>query len=127
MDKVCDPSDQAKYPTPNNFNETNSLQNPAMPPETFLWEFDERRQQITEKAAKRIKTCTDIKEPIFSTAGTSLQLPAASNQETSTSESETTSEEEDQTLQQQLQHQRRRQRKYNQRILQLLKLIKNSK
>lgn len=127
MDKVCDPATQAKYPIPNNFNATNSLQNPAMPPETFLWEFDERRQQITEKAAKRIKTCSDIKEPVFSTAGTSLQLPAATTQETSTSEDETTSEEEDQTLFQQLQHQRRRQRKYNQRIIQLLKLIKNSK
>nr|UGV35726.1 MAG: ORF1 [TTV-like mini virus]UGV35816.1 MAG: ORF1 [TTV-like mini virus] len=126
MDKVCDPCNQAKYPIPNNFNETNSLQNPATPPETFLWQFDERRQQITEKAAKRLKTCSDIKEPVFSTAGTSLQLPAASHQETSTSESETTSEEEDQTLLQQLQHQRRRQRKYNQRILHLLKLIKNS-
>lgn len=127
MDKVCNPCDQPKYPIPNNYNETTSLQNPATPPETFLWQFDERRGEITQKAAKRLKTCTDIKELILPTAGTSLQLPATSHQETSTSESETTSEEEDQTLLQQLQHQRRRQRKYNQRILHLLKLIKNSK
>nr|UGV34240.1 MAG: ORF1 [TTV-like mini virus] len=127
MDKVCNPCDQPKYPIPDNNNETTSLQNPATPPETFLWHFDERRGQITEKAAKRLKTCTDIKELVLPTTGTSLQLPAASHQETSTSESETTSEEEDQTLLQQLQHQRRRQRKYNQRILRLLKLIKDSK
>nr|UGV39356.1 MAG: ORF1 [TTV-like mini virus] len=125
LDKICDPADQPRYPIPNNIDEPNSLQNPTTPPEYFIYAFDERRGTLTKKAAQRMLTDFQPKEPTFLPTGTKLQLPVKTHQETSTSEETSDSEEEKTTLQQQLDKQRRQQRKLRLQIKRLLKLNKN--
>nr|UGV35268.1 MAG: ORF1 [TTV-like mini virus]UGV37058.1 MAG: ORF1 [TTV-like mini virus] len=122
MDEVCDPKKQPKYPTPDNILSSTLLQNPATPPQYYLYSFDQRRGLITEKAAKRIKTDWDTKELISSPTGTTALDIQLKTPET-TSEEDSSSEEKDQeTLQLKLQRHRRKQRKLRERILQLLKL-----
>lgn len=127
MEKICDPSDQPIYPIPNNELRTNSLQNPETPPEYFLYNFDQRQGQITEKAAQRMLTDWPTKESTFSTTGTKLLLQGTTHERVSTSDETSSSEEEETTLQEQLNIQRRKQRKLKLKILQLLKLTKSLK
>lgn len=54
MVNVENPAHQAVYPIPRNFNETTSLQNPAMPPENIIYTFDQRHDSITTRALQRI-------------------------------------------------------------------------
>nr|UGV34837.1 MAG: ORF1 [TTV-like mini virus] len=127
MEQVCDPTDQPQYPIPNNLNETNSLQNPETPPEYFLYNFDQRRGDLTKSAIKRLKTDYESKEPFITSTGSKLQLQPAPHETTSTSDETETSEEEEETLQHKLNKQRRKQRLLKLQILKLLKLSKHSK
>ncbi len=122
MDDVCDPSKQPKYPNPGNFLLSNVLQSPETPMQYYLYSFDQRRQMLTDKAAKRIKSDWTTKDTSLQPTGTSLTEVPAYRTDTSSSETETSEEEKDtQTLQQQLKHQRRKQRQYKRRIKQLLR------
>ncbi len=121
MEKVCDPSEQPIYPIPNNNEQTNSLQSPETPPEYFLYQFDEKRGQITKTAAERMLKDWESKDSSLSTTGTNLQLQPETHQSPPTSDEETTSEEEEETLQQKLNKQRHKQRLLKLKILQLLK------
>nr|UGV38007.1 MAG: ORF1 [TTV-like mini virus] len=127
MEQICNPAEQPIYPIPNNMHTTNSLQNPATAPETFLYHFDERNGTITKTAQKRMQKDWETKEPFFTTTGkTSMDLPCFPRQETSTSTETSDEEKETQTIQQQLQHQRRKQRSFQLRILRMLKQLTNS-
>ena len=53
--KICSPAAQPTYPIPDPKHETTSLQNPTQPIQTYLYNFDERRGLLTEKAAKRMR------------------------------------------------------------------------
>lgn len=55
MSTVKDPKEQPTFIIPGNRTSTNSLQNPTTDPASLLWNFDERRQQITPKAIERIQ------------------------------------------------------------------------
>lgn len=120
MSTITDPTTQPRYPIPNNINETTSLQNPETRPEYFLYSFDERRGQITQKAAERItkdKELTELSllptEPRFSEK-TTIQK---------TSPETTSEEEEEEDLFNLLQQQRTKQRQLKLRILKTLQKI----
>lgn len=118
MEKLCDPSKQNKYPIPNTKLQTTSLQSPASPIETYLYNFDERHGIITEKASKRIKKDYGTEQTLLPFAGTSMDLPTPYK---GPPEDETSTEEEEETTQElQLLKLRRKQRILKQRILKLL-------
>lgn len=122
METVCNPAEQNKYPIPNNFQQTPSLQSPEQPIENFLYYWDERRGQLTGPAAKRIKKDWDTEKAILPFTGhTAVDLPT-SHQETPTSTDSSTEEETEQTsIQDQLFKQRLKQKLYRHRILRLIK------
>lgn len=127
MDKVCDPQKQPQYPQPGNLLSSIILQNPSTPLQYYLSSFDQRRDLLTERAAKRIKKDQEFKETVFQPTGTTLmdiQLP--SPQTTSTENSET-EEENEEELQQHIHRHHRKQRKLQRGILKLLKLVQNTK
>lgn len=120
MDKVYNPTEMPIYPVPNNDFQTNSLQNPNIPPEYFLYKFDTRKDQITEKASKRIKTDWETTMSLF-TDGSRMDPPAqetAQTDDSSSTDSET--EKEEQTLLLKLHKQRRKRRRLQHKLLQLM-------
>nr|UGV42648.1 MAG: ORF1 [TTV-like mini virus] len=56
METINDPAEQEKYPTPSNQLQRLEIESPGEPKEYKLYAFDEKRQQITTRAAKRLKT-----------------------------------------------------------------------
>lgn len=125
MDNVCDPQKQPTFPTPHNILSSTLLQNPEFPPEYYLYSFDQRREMLTKRAAKRIKKDKDFTETFFKPTGeTSLSIKIPSPETTSTEDSEE-EEESEETLQQRVQLQHRRQRKLRHRILRLLNLVQS--
>lgn len=118
MDKICNPTTQPVYPVPNNESPTTSLQSPTDPIQTYLYDFDERRGQITAKAAKRLKKDYETQKTLLQITGPS-PMDLQAHVETPTSEQED-SEEEEETLHLKLQRLRRKQKLLRQRILQLL-------
>nr|UGV34683.1 MAG: ORF1 [TTV-like mini virus]UGV34820.1 MAG: ORF1 [TTV-like mini virus] len=125
MDNVCDPKKQPKFPTPGNLLSSTLLQNPETPMQYYLSAFDQRREMLTERAAKRIKKDHGLTKTIFKPTGTThLDVLPQTYEETSTEDS--SEEEKDQeTLQFQLHKQRRKQRKLRDRILELLKMTQS--
>lgn len=127
MVELNDPTNQPKYPIPNNFSKTTSLQDPTTPPELFLYNFDQRRSLLTDSAAKRI--CKDWSTNIsaFTDGTTTPAAPQVQEQTLQTSEDETTdSEKEEEPLLQQLINQRRKQLKLKRRIKLLLTKMQNT-
>nr|UGV38709.1 MAG: ORF1 [TTV-like mini virus] len=123
IEKVTDPANQPTYVTPTNVIDTNSLQSPEEPIESFLYQFDWRRDQITESAAKRITKDYSTKKYIFTDAassGTEVPLIEAHQKELLSSEEE---EAEKETLFQQLQRHRLQQKDLRHRIKLLLAQI----
>lgn len=121
MDKVTNPSEQPIYPVPNNNNDPYALQNPNQPPETLLYQFDVKRQMLTKRAAKRIKTQQDTEKTLLAD-GTKLQPEPALPAETTDSSSEEEEEEEKdtQTLLQLLRQQRNKRKRLLQQLTHLI-------
>ncbi len=63
--KVTDPTKQPSFAVPANILDTNSLQSPEQPIESFLYQFDWRRDQITERAAQRITKDYSTPQSLF--------------------------------------------------------------
>lgn len=116
MDTIKDPGEQPTFPVPRNELNTNSLQNPNTDPATFLWQFDERRGQITEKAAKRLQRDFPIKETSF-TDGRHHFSPPIQEAPQETSETSSEEEEEETSLLLKLQQQYHKQQQLKRRIL----------
>lgn len=120
MDNVCNPQTEPTFPRPGNILQPTLLQSPTVPIQYYLYSFDQRRDLLTQKASKRIKTDWGSKENVFTTPGTTaMDINLQTPETTSTSET-SDQEEEEASLQQQLRHQRRKQLKLRQRILKLL-------
>nr|UGV34248.1 MAG: ORF1 [TTV-like mini virus] len=121
MDKVTNPTEQPVYPVPNNNNDSYALQNPNQPPETLLYQFDVKRQMLTARAAKRIKTQQDTEKTLLAD-GTKLQPDTALREETSepSSEEEETEEKDTQTLLQLLRQQRNKRKRLLQQLTSLI-------
>nr|UGV36012.1 MAG: ORF1 [TTV-like mini virus] len=127
MDEVCNPDTQPEYPQPGNHISSILLQNPETPLQYYINAFDQRREMLTERAAKRIKKDSETKETFSKPAGrTLLEIQAPSPETTSTEDSSEEEESEDQTQTLIHRHQRK-QRKLQQRILQLLRLVQSTK
>nr|UGV39344.1 MAG: ORF1 [TTV-like mini virus] len=123
VEKVANPATQPTFATPNNILDTNSLQSPEEPIESFLYQFDWRRDQITEKAAQRITKDFSTKKHLFTdaaTTGTSVPLHQTLQKEILSSSEEEAQEE---TLFEQLQRQRIKQKDLRHRIRLLLNQI----
>ncbi|AXQ66427.1 MAG: hypothetical protein [Anelloviridae sp.] len=126
MSILTNPTDQPKYPIPNNLISTPSLQSPATPIEQLLWSFDERRQTLTKTATQRITDYQPTESSLLQITDPSSYCPTSTlfkEKETSQTES---SEEEDQTpIQEQLNKQRRKQKQLRQQIKLLLNRLIN--
>lgn len=123
VEKVADPATQPTYAAPSNILDTNSLQSPDEPIESFLYQFDWRRDQITEKAAQRITKDYSSRKYLFTDAASSateVPLLKAYEKELQSSEEEETQKE---TLFEQLNRQRIKQKDLRHRIRQLLTQI----
>lgn len=115
---IADPKQQPVYPNPNNFYLQPSLQNPAHTPESFLYNWDYRRGQLTKTAIERMLTYSPIKESYASITDSNLLHQTQRQEETSSSEDEEKTQ--TQTLLQLLQKQRHRQQQLRDRIFHLL-------
>nr|UGV34285.1 MAG: ORF1 [TTV-like mini virus] len=123
VEKVADPATQPTFATPSNVLDTNSLQSPEQPIESFLYQFDWRRDQITETAAKRITKDYSTPKYLFTdaeTTGTTVPLHQTHEKDLLTSEEE---EEQTETLFEQLLRQRNKQKLLRLRIKQLTSQI----
>lgn len=127
MDKVCEPSKQPSYPQPGNLISSIVLQNPQTPIEYYLSSFDQRRDTLTERAAKRLKKDTDFKETIFKPTGRTLLDVQTSSPQSSSTEDSSSEEESEEETQQQLHRHQRKHRKLQRGILKLLNLLQQSK
>nr|UGV34643.1 MAG: ORF1 [TTV-like mini virus] len=122
MSTLTDPNEQPKWHTPDNPSnllKNTSLQNPATPFEYILYNFDQRRNELTKRATKRITKHQTTEDPLFSITETSSNVPTTSNQEIQTSES-SNEEEEEAPIETQLLLHRREQRLLRKRINKLL-------
>lgn len=125
MDNVCNPQTQPDFPVPSNIISPTLLQDPELPLQYYIQAFDQRRDILTKKAAKRLKTDYSTEQAFLSSTGQTAMDVKVQTPETTSTEDSSTEEEEPQTLQLQLQRHRRKQRKLRNRILQLLKLAKD--
>nr|UGV36860.1 MAG: ORF1 [TTV-like mini virus] len=124
MSLLDDPQNQPKYNIPNNFLQTTSLQNPTQPFEYYLWNFDERRGQLTKKATKRIQSDWDTEKTVFTIADSSSTCPTWTQKALQEKDS-STSEEEETPLEEALVLERRKQRLLRKRINLLLNRLTN--
>lgn len=118
MDKLCDPTEQPKYPIPNYKQQTPSLQSPTEAIQTFLYNFDERRGLLTKKATQRIKKDYGTEKDLIQITGNAMDLPAP--YQGPPSEDETSSEEEEAETTFKLLKLRYKQHQLRRRILHLI-------
>lgn len=111
-----------KFPTPYNKLQGLEIESPGKPKQHFLYTFDEKRNEISLKTAKRLKT--DFTTPTFFTDFGAKDIPWKEK----TEDEDSSEEEEVQTsLQRQEQlilHLKRKRQQYRQRIQHLLKTKK---
>lgn len=117
MEEIISPCNQDKFPIPDNIYETNKIQNPNTPPEEMLYNFDERRGQITKRCAERITK--NSKPDISFTDLSPLDLQVLP--QTTESDPEETQEEAQTPLQQQFQHLKQQQRLLRHQLKRLTK------
>lgn len=118
MDKLCDPTEQPKYPIPNYKQQTPSLQSPTEAIQTFLYNFDERRGLLTKKATQRITKDYGTEKDLIQITGNAMDLPAP--YQGPPSEDETSSEEEEAETTFKLLKLRYKQQQLRRRILHLI-------
>nr|UGV38510.1 MAG: ORF1 [TTV-like mini virus] len=118
METLCNPEGQPKYPIPDFKQNSTSLQSPTTAIQTYLWDFDERRGFITDRAAKRIKKDQGTETFTFPFTGSPMDIQAP-HQSPPESDEETQEESETQTTFKLLQL-RHQQHLLRQRILQLI-------
>lgn len=125
MDEVCDPYKQPEYPQPGNLLSSILLQNPEYPIPYYINSFDQRRDIITKKAAKRLKEDPEITETFFTPTGTTLLSLKPTPPKSSSSEDSSTEEESEEETQQLILRHQRKHRKLQHGIRKLLKLLQN--
>ena len=121
MEQITDPAKQEKFPTPYNQLQGLEIESPGKPKQHYLYTFDEKRETISLKAAKRLTK--DYSTPKFFTDYGAKDIPY--KKETS----ESSSEEEEIKTPQQRQEQlelllKRKRQQYRHRLQQLLKTKK---
>nr|UGV38760.1 MAG: ORF1 [TTV-like mini virus] len=98
MESVYDPNSQPTYPTPNNQYFQNEISNPTESISTFIYNWDTRRDYLTQNAAKRI-TDISLYDPTLFADGAqhSTEIPLQISEETQ--EKKTQKEQEETLLQ----------------------------
>nr|UGV35367.1 MAG: ORF1 [TTV-like mini virus] len=114
---IENPDNITTYTSANNLLQTTSLQSPEYPIEYYLYGFDQRRDTITQKAARRIQKYIESQKTIPQITGSKLDVPLLYQTETP---EKTETETEEATLLELLQHQRDQQQQFRHRIIQLL-------
>nr|UGV38039.1 MAG: ORF1 [TTV-like mini virus] len=127
LENIADPEKQKHYPTPHNISEGPQIENPETPAEYQIYPFDVRRETVTKKAAKRIKS--DFTNEYFTSTDSKLNSePTYKTIETFQEENETSSEEETETpILQQLDHLRQHRKRLQRRINKLISKTPNIK
>lgn len=110
MSITKNPEDQPKYIIPNNLLQQPSLQSPTTPFEHYLYKFDERRGQITQRAAERITKDTESEKTVLSITDPSTWCPTTLQKQKETSETSTSEEDETTSTEERILQQRRKQR-----------------
>nr|UGV34596.1 MAG: ORF1 [TTV-like mini virus] len=119
MDTINDPTKQETYPVPGFQSATYSLQNPTLPQETYLYQFDVHQDILTKKAAKRITRDWETQKTLFSTTGRMEPAPY-SEKEAEISPTPSDSEEDSALLQIKLRKLKRQRLYLEQQIQQLM-------
>lgn len=117
MEQIVSPCDQEKYPEPNNLVQRLQIQDPETEKEYYLYEWDERRKELTKTCTKRITK--DSTTTSSFTGASAFDVPVQTSE--TESEKEETSEEEDPPLQQQLRQLKQQQRHLRKQLLRLAK------
>ncbi len=96
MENVYDPNSQPTYPTPNNQYFQNEISNPTESISNFIYNWDTRRDYLTQNAAKRIADISLYESTMF-TDGTahSTEVPLQAIEE---AQKKTTEKEQEETL-----------------------------
>nr|UGV36266.1 MAG: ORF1 [TTV-like mini virus] len=120
MDTIADPSKFPVYPMPSTEFSPYALQNPALQPEAYLYQFDVYKDFITKAAEKRIKKNWQLRKLLF-TDTNRMDAEPHNQEEAETSSSGTEdSEKEEETLLKQLLIQRKKQRRLQHKLLKLM-------
>nr|UGV37734.1 MAG: ORF1 [TTV-like mini virus] len=119
MELITDPAKQEKFPTPYNQLQGLEIQDPTTPKELYLYTWDERQNQITEPAAKRLKK--DYTSSKLFTGIGPKDIPLLETQQKTY---ETSDEEEEKETTNKLQQLRDHRRQLRHRLHQLLKKSK---
>nr|UGV37166.1 MAG: ORF1 [TTV-like mini virus] len=122
LEQPYDPCSQPNWTIPNNLQERLQVTNPESKPQTELYDFDWRRDYVSQKAIKRIQKYTEPDENLQIFTGSNLEPPILRQTQTSSSETEETSEEEQVPIETQILKLKRQQRKLKHRIRQRLTL-----
>lgn len=125
MSTIIDPDKQPKYNIPGNILQTTSLQSPTTPFEYILYNFDQRRQQLTKTATKRIKTDKQTETDLLSITEAGIDCPVVSTKAQTTSDSSDEEETKETSIEEQLKLQRREQKLLRRGIQQLLNRLTN--
>lgn len=120
MINVSNPSKQPVYPLPSDECTTNSLQSPAQAIENNIYSFDERHNQLTKQALKRISEDWDFTK-ILSSITEPTGLPTAQGTYPQETQTQTTTEKEKEEILQQLFQHRLHQQQLRLRIINLMK------
>lgn len=103
LQHITDPADQKHYPVPNNLLQGPEIQDPKTTPTKELYDFDWRRQMLTERAAKRIKKDSSHEKSSFTDPSRSkMQTETQTEQKIPTFHQTSSEEEEETDMEQQL-------------------------
>lgn len=122
LEQPYDPCSQPNWTIPSNIQERFQVQNPESKPQTELYDFDWRRDYVSQKAIKRIQKYTEPDENLQIFAGSSLEPPILRQTQTSSSETDETEEESETSIKNQILKLKQQQRKLKHRIRQRLTL-----
>lgn len=122
LEQPYDPCSQPNWTVPSNLEERLQIKNPESKPQTELYDFDWRRDYVSQKAIKRIQKYTEPDENLQIITGSHLEPPILRQTQSSSSETEESSEETETSIQNQILKLKRQQRKLKHRIRQRLTL-----
>lgn len=117
-----DPCSQPNWTVPSNFQERLQITNPESKPQTELYDFDWRRDYVSQKAIKRIQKYTKPDENLQIFTGSHHEPPILRQTQTSSSETEETSKEDQTSIKDQILKLKQQQQKLKHRIRQRLTL-----
>lgn len=123
MENVYDPTAQPTYPNPSTLQITNEITDPNTNISDYIYDWDVRRDLLTQRATKRITNYPTSENSLFTdgTKSTTTDIPL--QQFPTTTQKKTTKEEKEKALQLQLQQQQLHNQLLRQRLQQLTQIM----